>query len=144
MSARPTVDTLRFARSGESLAGEFALADLARLGDILLSDQGAVTYRLQGGVVAGRPVLDLVIDTAVRLLCQRCLEPYRQVLRIERVIPVARDEAQLELWERDDPLLDALLADPGLGVLTLVEDEILLSLPVAPRHPDGACGQAGE
>lgn len=64
-------------------------------------------------------------------------------MRIDQVFPVARNEAQLELWERSDPLLDALVADPELDVLTLVEDEILLSLPVAPRHAEGGCVQAG-
>ncbi|WP_165873494.1 YceD family protein [Parasulfuritortus cantonensis] len=133
---------MRFARAGEEMSGEVRLADLDRLADVLVSDQGSARYRLRGGLRAGRPVLTLDVDTAVMLLCQRCLEPYRQELRIERVFPLARDEAQLALWEREDPLLDALVADPVLDVLTLVEDEILLSLPVAPRHAEGECGQA--
>lgn len=134
---------MRFARAGDDQSGEVRLADLDRLEDVLMSSEGVVSYRIRGGLRAGRPVLRLELDTTVMLLCQQCLEPFRQELRIEREFPVARDEAQLDLWERDDPLLDALIADPELDVLTLVEDEILLSLPVAPRHAEGECGQAG-
>lgn len=134
---------MRFAHAGEALSGEVPLAGLDRLADALVSDAGVVSYRVRGSLKAGRPVLRLEVEATVVLVCQRCLEPCQQALRIEREFPVARDEAQLELWERDDPLLDALVADPELDVLTLVEDEILLSLPVAPRHPEGACGQAG-
>jgi uncharacterized protein len=131
-----------FARAGEDQSGEFRLADLPRLSDLLVSDQGVVRYRVRGGSEASRPVLKLDVDTTALLICQRCLTPYRQELCVARVFPIARDEAQLEFWERDDPLLDALIADPELDVLTLVEDEILLSLPVAPRHAEGECGQA--
>lgn len=134
---------MRFAHVGGDLTGEVRLADFERLGDVLMSSDGTASYRVRGGVDKGRPVLRLEVATVVELLCQRCLESYRQALRVERVFPIARDEAQLDLWEREDPLLDALIAEPELDVLTLVEDEILLSLPVAPRHPEGGCGQVG-
>lgn len=134
---------MRFARAGDEQSGEVRLSDLSRLADTVVSDEGTASYRIRGGMTAGRPVLRLSIDTALMLRCHRCLLPYRQEMRIDRVFPIARDEAQLALWERDDPLLDALVADPELDVLTLVEDEILLSLPVAPRHAEGECGQAG-
>jgi uncharacterized protein len=136
------LDTLHFAHAGEEKTGEVRLSDLTRLTDGLLSDEGMVSYRVRGSLEKGRPVLVLDVETTVMLLCQRCLEPCRQALQIERVFPIARDEAQLALWERDDPLLDALVAEPELDLLTLVEDEILLSLPVAPRHPEGECKKA--
>lgn len=134
---------MRFARAGEDQSGEVRLSEFPRLADVLVTDEGSVSYRIRGAMRGGRPVLQLDVDTALMLVCQLCLEPFRQEMRISRVFPVARDEAQLELWERDDPLLDALVADPELDVLTLVEDEILLSLPVAPRHAGGECEQAG-
>lgn len=132
---------MQFARAGGDQSGEVRLSDMSRLADILVSDEGAASYRIRGSLEMGRPVLALGVDAAVMLRCHRCLEPYRQEMRVSRVFPIARDEAQLELWERNDPLLDALVADPELDVLTLVEDEILLSLPVAPRHAEGECGQ---
>lgn len=131
---------MRFARAGDELSGEVRLVELDRLADVLVSDGGVVSYRLRGGTQGGRPIIRLEVAAVLTLRCHLCLEPCRQVMDVVQVFPVARDEAQLELWERDDPLLDALVAEPELDVLTLVEDEILLGLPVAPRH-EGGCGQ---
>jgi hypothetical protein len=50
-------------------------------------------------------------------------------------LPVARNEAELARWESLDPMLDALVADPELDVAVLVEDEILLAIPLVPMHP---------
>lgn len=136
------LDSMRFARSGDRLTGQVPIAQLDRLSDSLASEKGSVEYVFQGGTESGRPVLRIEVDASVIMRCQYCLEPYMQPLHIEQRLPLAKDEAELERWERDDPLLDALVADPSLDVLTLVEDELLLALPVAPRHPDGACGKA--
>lgn len=143
MSVRPTIDSLRFARSGESLAGEVPLVAMPRLLESLAAAEGCAHYRIYGKTLAGRAALGVEIDAVTRLVCQHCLEPYAQSLRIRVVLPVARDEQELAQWERDDPLLDALVAEPALDALTLVEDEILLALPIAPRHPDGACVLGG-
>ena len=140
MSARPaTLDSLQFATAGRNLSGEFTAAESDRLGDILDPSHGAVQYTLSGGLQGGRPVLRLHIEATVRLECQRCLEPFSMPLTIEPVLLVARDEVELSRWEAEDGLLDAIQADSRLDVQKLVEDEILLGLPLVPRHPDGGC-----
>lgn len=139
MSAPAPLDSLHFAQSGGTLEGQLRVDELPRLRDNLTSDDAAVQYRLTGGVESGRPVLRLEVAGHVWLTCQRCLGPYRQQLDLRNVLPIARDESELARWEAEAPLMDALLADARLDVVSLVEDEILLSLPVVPRHPDGAC-----
>lgn len=139
MSAPVSVDSLHFAQSAGTLEGQLRAADLPRLRDNLTSEDVAVQYRLSGGVESGRPVLRLVVTGHVWLTCQRCLGPYRQELDMESVLPIARDEAELARWEAEDPLLDALVADARLNTVSLVEDEILLGLPIVPHHPDGLC-----
>jgi uncharacterized protein len=42
----------------------------------------------------------------------------------------------------DDDEVDAIEAEPRLDVLALIEEELLLGLPFAPRHPDGECAPA--
>lgn len=140
MSAPALLDILLFAQSGGSLEGELRADELPRLRDNLNSDDVAVQYRLSGGTESGRPVLRLEASGYVWLTCQRCLELYRERYELRNVLPIARDESELALWEAEDPLVDALVADARLDVVSLVEDEILLSLPVVPRHPDGECG----
>ena len=82
----------------------------------------------------------LRIDARLWLTCQRCLERFPERFELSNVLSVARDEAELERWESEDPLVDALVAEAPLDVASLVEDEIILSLPVSPRHEDGRCG----
>ena len=110
--------------------------------DVLASRDGSLRWWLEGGREAGRPVLRMGVEGRLTLVCQRCLGPCETPLRIEVVLPVARDEAELSRWESEDPLLDGLVAEPHLDVRDLVEDEVLLSLPAIPKHPAGVCGRA--
>jgi uncharacterized protein len=143
MSARQTIDSMQFARSGGQLSGELCAEgfqdSLSRLVDIVSRDSPRVQYQLNGGMRSGRPVLRLKVRATVELVCQRCLGVYAEELALERVYPIARDEAELARWERDEPLMEALVADPRMIVSELIEDEILLSLPTVPRHPEGMC-----
>jgi uncharacterized protein len=143
MSARRPFDSLQFAKSGDSLKGALRAEELPRLSDSLRPDDVAVQYQLAGIMASGRPAIRLRVDVTVWLTCQRCLAPYPEVLSLDTVLPVARNEDELERWENLDPMLDALIADPELDVATLVEDEILLSIPVVPMHAEGECGLDG-
>jgi DUF177 domain-containing protein len=142
MSARALIDSLSFARVGGRLSGSYPLAELPRLEEILHGVEGGVDWQLEGLVRDGRPCLRVTVSGRLELVCQRCLKPYPHELRSETLMPLARSEAELAGWEREDPLLDCLLADSRLDVQMLVEDEILLSLPAVPKHPDPACGKA--
>jgi uncharacterized protein len=139
MSARRPFDSLQFAKSGESLSGSLRVEELPRLSDSLRPDDAAVQYRLVGVLASGRPALRLQVEAKVWLVCQRCMMSYPELLHLDNVLPVARNEAELARWESLDPLLDALVADPELDVAALVEDEILLSIPVVPMHAEGEC-----
>lgn len=87
-------------------------------------------------------MLRLEVSATLHLVCQRCLGEFAHAVSLLSVLPVARDEAELARWEKDDPLLDALVAERHMDLPALIEDEILLSLPVVPRHADGACEAA--
>ncbi|HNQ03750.1 MAG TPA: DUF177 domain-containing protein [Thiobacillaceae bacterium] len=138
---------MQFARAGGHLAGEYRAEEcgrlLPRLTEVLPRAGAGLRYRLSGCVQAGRPALRLEVSVILHLTCQRCLEVYDETMTLDRFYPIARDEAELARWERDEPLLDALVADPRLEVAELLEDEILLSVPMVPRHPEGGCGRDG-
>ena len=143
MSAQTVKDPIRFAREAASLTGEIALAEMGRLRDELADAQGVVSgvvsYRLEGALVGGRPALRLLVEANPALICQVCLAPYVHSLHSEGVIFLARNDAEMERWESNDPLLDVIVAEEHMDVRTLVEDELLLSLPVVPRHEDDDC-----
>lgn len=142
MSARTEIDSLRFAETAGRISGEYSLQELSRLHDVLTSLDGTLHWWLEGGRDAGRPVLRLGVQGSLSLVCQRCLGACVLPLRIETVLPVARNEEELSRWESEDPLLDGLVAEPHMDVHDLIEDEVLLSLPTIPMHPLGECRQA--
>ncbi len=123
------------------MSGEYSLLELSRLHDVLASHDGVLHWWLEGGRDAGRPVLRLGVNGHLTLVCQRCLGPLSFTVEVEATLPIARDEAELCRWEREDPLLDALVAEPQLDVRDLIEDEVLLSLPAIPRHPIGGADE---
>jgi len=143
MYARPFIDSLDFARNGKHLSGDVPIADLPRLLDALETPQGVLHYTVQGGVdKQGIHFLDVGVVGLCRLRCQRCLDGLdysvrldtRLLLRDQPGLDALDDEAGIEEEE-----FDSILADTNLNVLDMLEEEILLSLPIAPKHELGAC-----
>jgi uncharacterized protein len=132
----PTViDSLTFTRGGGQIAGLVSLARLPRLAGDALAPEGGLVVELRGWRDdEGKSWLDLRIRGDVLTHCQRCLESVTLPLRIDsRLQLIAPGEA----WPDDDladDAADAIAADRAMDVLALVEDEVLLALPVAPLH----------
>ena len=140
MSARTVIDGLEFSRAEDELQGQLPLASLNRLQDCLFDAEGRVDFLLKGGRDnQRRPMLCLEVHGVLHLQCQRCLQPLTYPLQIaNRLLLVRPNEAfPAEADEPDAP--DCIVAGAEMDVATLIEDEILLSLPLSPRHPDGAC-----
>jgi uncharacterized protein len=142
---RPTrFDALKLSASGESLAGVVDAAELPRLADRLAADAGAarIEWHLVGGSDGQRrPVLTLTLAGTVPLVCQRCLQPFVAVVDQSTELLLARSEAELARLDGDE--VEVVLATERLDPLSLVEDELLLSLPFSPRHGEGQCEAAG-
>jgi uncharacterized protein len=77
----------------------------------------------------------------VPLLCQRCLQPFAAIVDQCTELLLARSDAELARWDVEE--IEVVLATERLDPLTLVEDELLLSLPFSPRHADGQCEPSG-
>ena len=140
MSAPAVIDSLEFARSEQRLAGELPIARLERLHDVLTDTEGTLRYTLRGGKdERQRPLLALEIDGELHLQCQRCLEGLSYPVELQStLLLIPRGEQTDELL--DDPAApDAIEPSPELNVSELIEDEVLLSLPLSPRHPEGRC-----
>lgn len=134
------LDIVAFAEAGASLSGEDPLSHYARLSREDLDGEGkaVVRWQTQGRsepVAGGAPEiwLDLQAQTELGMQCQRCLEPMRQALAFERSLRFVRDEATAE--QLDEELEeDVLVWRKDFDLQALVEDELLMELPVAPRH----------
>ncbi|MFY9259316.1 MAG: YceD family protein [Gallionella sp.] len=140
MSAPPFIDSLDFAKNGQQISGEMLIADLSRLSDVLENSQGVLRYTVQGGLDKyGVPMLVLSLSGSCTLRCQRCLGALDYPVALETAV-FLRSQAELDaLEECDDEAYDSILAQVKLDIQDLLEEEVLLSLPLAPKHEVGAC-----
>jgi uncharacterized protein len=131
----PQIDSLRFAEAGNVLRGRCKVAGLGRLQDMLESNAGELGYELEGARDdVGRPAIRVRIAGELQLTCQRCLKALAFPLRVDEMLVLAKSEAEIEAQPVDPDIPDRILADREMEVGTLVEDEILLAIPFAPRH----------
>lgn len=136
-------DAFRLVQRGEVLAGEVDVATLARIADRLASveRQANVAWAIEGGQDGlGRPMLTLTVRGSLPLVCQRCLQPCDVAVDQRSELLLAHDEAELKRLDADER--EVVLASSPLDVMTLVEDELLLSLPFAPKHSEAECSGA--
>ena len=141
MPAQTVIDSLEFARIGQALHGSLPVPGLKRLRECLAEAFGEVEFMVKGGHdPRRRPTLSVDINGTLRLQCQRCLGALEYPLRLSNTLRLvsAGEAAAGDLDEEDAEWIEA---SAELDVAALVEDEILLSLPYAPRHEEGQCGQ---
>ncbi len=87
-----------------------------------------------------RPVLHIAVQGEMVLTCQRCMGDLPHGIVLDRRLHLARDEAELERLEEALGLDgEVILAGGKLNLVELVEDEVLLGLPLVPKHELGEC-----
>ncbi len=136
------LDIKAFAQAGAQLQGEGRLADWPRL----LQEQfvgggvesGPVRWQLQGRllpVAGGGTQIGMALQAQVDLVmqCQRCLTPVVEKMTAGRDFLFVADEATAEALD-DESDADVLVISRDFDALSLVEDELILSLPLVPRH----------
>lgn len=136
------LDVRAFAAAGATLSDAWPQAGFERLGASLMpaaADAPApVEWRADGElrpVVGGAPEtwLRLAATTTVRLQCQRCLQPVAEPLAVDRwfrFVDSEEEAARLDEELEDD----VLVAARGFDLHGLLEDELILALPLVPRH----------
>lgn len=160
MSTHPLlIDNVAFAKKSERLAGELTLQSFDRLTELLQSiasaqttnsnaadqisrSQPAVRYVLQGETDAvGQHYLHLAINTDLSTICQRCMGamPLKLNLNFNYLIgDVNVNDVEASAIEGSDDL-DLQQASLDMDVIALIEDEIIMAMPIAPIHDDD-CG----
>lgn len=133
----PSLDLARAARQAYDLKGRLPVKSMPRLTASLASDDGEAEYELHAGMDLGRRVaVTGSIDAELTFTCQRCLGPVKLKLHTEPTLAwVKTDEALEALPEEYEPLLSV---DGRVALNDLVADELLLALPLVPKHEGGA------
>lgn len=136
MSQQTVIDSLAFAREGAVLEGNLRVAGLERLHDQLTQVDGELSFRLEGRLVGREktPELLLSVRGGLSLRCQRCLGGLPHQVQVDSVLELIESEDDLTQEDLEDDSRDFLPAQKDLDVAGLVEEEVLLDLPVAPRH----------
>ena len=137
------LDVTAFAKAAGELEGRWPLLQFDRLTDSAVADAlpaaaGEVAWRARGEARATRGGetqvwLHMAATTDVPLECQRCLKAVDVPLAIERSFLFVHGEdaaAQLDTDSEDD----VLALTRALDLRELIEDELLLALPIVPRH----------
>ncbi|WP_280192182.1 YceD family protein [Delftia sp. PS-11] len=132
------LDVRAFAQAEGQLQGQAPLSAFSRLAQDAAGQDGEVRWQADGELVAqaggsGHVWLHLQAEAVVPMTCQRCLTTARIPLEVHRSFRFVADEATAEM-EDDDSEEDVLALSREFDLLQLIEDELLMELPVVPRH----------
>jgi len=142
--ALPTshLDVRAFARSAGALRGAASLPDFARVAhDCVGGGVGTVVRWSVDGVVRGgtdgapQLMLHLQIDATLSLTCQRCLEPVETAIGVDQWFRFVPDEETADAQD-DDSEEDLLVESAEFDLRELVEDELVLAMPLIPSHAE--------
>ncbi len=134
------VDVAVLCREALSLQGHWSLAAMPRLVSSLaaIPVDAVAPWQAQASlkpVTGGAPEmwLHLHATATVPLQCQRCLQDMTQALAVDRRIRFVRSEAEAARLDEESED-DVMALQPRLDLQALFEDELILSLPLVPRH----------
>ena len=118
------------------LEGVFKPEELERLDDSLANDEGELRYRITAALdPQRRRIVSCIINGFVFLTCQSSLEAFRHDISVNDRLILVDEESQLPPVEEESDTEDYLVADEPLDIRDLVEDAVLLALPMVPRKP---------
>ncbi len=134
------------AQDGAPLADSTPVRDLPRLAaeSPFLADEGSSEAVVQWQARAelrprtgtdGDLWLHLQASTELPLTCQRCMTAVSVPLAIEQWFRFVESE-DIAMAEDDEAEEDLLVLEPQLDLLNLLEDELLMALPVVPMHDE--------
>lgn len=134
------LDVARAAADGAVLTGRCPLSALERLADgtVLADDESAVAWTARferRPVRGGEPEVWLALHAQARVWreCQRCLQPVALDLAVDRSLRFVADEATAAALDAESEE-DVLAMGRRFDLVELVEDELLLALPLVPMH----------
>lgn len=134
------INNIEFAQKALEIHDTIPLLQFSRLHDLLAHTNGQLSFKLEGGKDSNKAAyLQLKVWGSVPLTCQRCLQPFEHEIMVDTHFLLMRDESEMPAPEEEGDDEDYLPIQAEMHVLDLIEDEVLLALPIAPKHKEGAC-----
>lgn len=128
-------DLMSLAERGAVLEGTIAIAKFRRLKDLLYASEGSAQARMSFRQSDGETLLmELKCEAVLELVCQRCLKAVVHEVCEQVDFAVAENENSLAALPKGRNLIT--LDGDRFQPATLIEDELIVSLPLVAKHGD--------
>jgi uncharacterized protein len=130
-----TLDPFKYADQNKVLEGQIAIHLMSRLAEMLVDSEGIVEIALEFDRDPQKlRILNGKLNAKVNLLCQRCLHPVEREIQSEFMLGIVMNDEQAQNLPRAyEPLL---VEDEKLVIKDVIEEELILSLPMFAYHKD--------
>ena len=137
-----TQDIFNLAKTASTIKGELPIAQLTRLHPELTNTTGSVRFKFTGETNAHKhALLHVQCDGMLAMTCQRCLEPLSYTVAVDNTLHIVASEDELDSEEDELNAIAAgnhapekIVGAVQFDFLSLLEDEIILSLPFSTVH----------
>jgi uncharacterized protein len=144
-SSNFTVDVFALARTSGHCEGRMEIAAMERLAPLLTEASGTVQWALDGSTDArGRPAAQLTLHAKLSLACDKCGSDLQMPVDVAADFWFVRNSEELESLPVDVVDEEPLIGNSRFSVAQLVEDELILAIPISPRHPRCETGADAE
>ncbi len=132
------IDPFHLASRGEQLSGAVDVKRMERLRPLLINESAAVQAVLDFSVDdMAQPIVHGTLAGELTLLCQRCLEAMQWPIETRFTLGLVQNQYQMDrLPEGYEPWL---VTEVPTSLTGIIEEEILLSLPIVATHDDDSC-----
>ncbi|MCC6067711.1 YceD family protein [Ferrovum sp. PN-J185] len=135
-----TFDPLRFTSLKQEHRGSCLPEDLLGLAEYLYSNSGVVDYTVKGFVNENNmPVIEVAVNAQLDLICQRCLGGLQSNVSSKTRLILVKDESNLPEVEDEIEGEDVIVTPQSMSLIHLVEEEVLLALPITSVHDSEQC-----
>lgn len=131
------IDPWRMIDMRREFGGTLPVSRLKRLQSMLADSSGQLAFDLSfRRDTLDRALIDVTVSGQVQMVCQRSLEPFAVTVAVDNVLALYRHESEERGAECEyDPIL---VSDGQISIAELIEDEVMLALPLVPKNPQHA------
>lgn len=134
-----TIDPETLSSRPRVLKGVLKPGDLPRVADLVASPEGELRYEVSAWLdPQRRKVVSCIIKGFAQLTCQVTMEAFRHDIDVSDRLVLVDDESGLPPIENESEEEDFVVADGPLDVREMLEDAVILALPMIPRKPGAA------
>lgn len=136
------IDPIQLSEEGTRLMGELSGTSMSRLREDCTAMSGPVRIDLRfEKTVGGQRLMSGTIELACQTICQRCMQSMDLSLETKTLTLLLKPEE--EAASGGSEVRESIIAEGRVSLSSLVEDELLLAMPMIPMHDSSECSVTG-